>query len=72
MGNLLTIVVFRNYDRGGPNNHLPSGGGGNSGRSPFNTILTTLVTFDSFNLIFSIFDSAYLNLCNLQEPQWCV
>ena len=67
MGNLLTVVVFRNYDRSGSgngNNHL------SSGRSPFNTILTTLVTFDSFFLVFSLFDSGYATLFHLPEPTW--
>ena len=69
MGNLLTIVVFRNYDRtsnSGSNYPPPQSGG----RSPFNTILTTLVTFDSFFLGFSLFDSAYSTLFHLPEPIW--
>ena len=64
LGNLLTVVVFRNYDKGS------NGNGSNASRSPFNTILTTLVTFDSFFLIFSLFDSAYLTLFHLPEPLW--
>ena len=65
LGNLLTVVVFLNYDNG-PSNHLVVG----HGRSPFNTILITLVTFDSFFLIFSIFDSAFLASFHMPEPTW--
>ena len=64
LGNLLTVVVILNFDRAPP--HNPTGGG----RSPFNTILITLVAFDSFFLIFSLFDSGLLASFHMPEPYW--
>ena len=66
LGNLLTVVVILNFDRA-PGPHNPIGGGG---RSPFNTILITLVAFDSFFLIFSLFDSGLLASFHMPEPHW--
>ena len=64
LGNLLTVVVILKLDRAPP--HNPTG----SGRSPFNTILITLVAFDSFFLIFSLFDSGLLASFHMPEPYW--
>ena len=64
LGNLLTVIVILKLDRAPP--HNPAGGG----RSPFNTILITLVAFDSFFLIFSLFDSGLLASFHMPEPYW--
>jgi hypothetical protein len=68
LGNLLTVIVIFHFDRGANNGPNASHGGG--GRSPFNTILTSLVAFDSFFLMFSLMDSAYIASFHMPEPYW--
>lgn len=76
LGNLITVIVIFNFDRcvinggAGPHSNNSCSSSGAVGRSPFNTILMSLVAFDSFFLVFSIIDSAYFTSFRMPEPLW--
>jgi hypothetical protein len=39
-------------------------------RSPFNTILVSLVIMDTFLLVFFVVDYAYISAFGAEEPTW--
>ena len=65
LGNLLTVIVLPRLDRKHPN--ISRAGNGDTS---FNIVLIFLVAFDSFYLVFSIFDGLYLRSFNMAEPYW--
>ena len=66
LGNLLTVIVLPRLDRGRPDISRA----GNGKITSFNFALIFLVAFDSFYLVFSIFDGLYLRSFNMAEPYW--
>ena len=68
-GNLLTIVVLLWIERGSKYGAMGISGINYGNQSSFNAILICLVTFDSFFLVFSLFDSGFM-MSNWPEPYW--
>lgn len=64
-GNFLTIIVLLWFRRG-PHINTPN----STNQSSFNAILICLVTFDTFFLLFSLFDSAFVMSQTPNEPEW--